>query len=558
MQAEPQVRHLLLVGGGHSHVILLRMLAMKPLPGLRVTLISESRETPYSGMLPGVIAGHYDRDEIHIDLGKLCRFAGVTLIAARVTGLDTDAKRVSIAGRPSMTFDVLSLDMGSTPDLSVPGASEYAVPVKPISSFLSRWAEAMEAIRAGHVKHIAVVGAGAGGVEIALAINHWVAQNITDKPLLHLYFGSEQVLEEYPDKVRSLVTRQLTTTGVRLHPGTRVKSVAVDRLTLHDESAWEADLVFWVTGASAQGWLADSGLTLNEAGFIAVEATLQSVSHPDIFAAGDNAHMTATPRPKAGVYAVRQGPYLHRNILAWLQQQPLRAYVPQDNFLSLLSLGPKQAVGSRTPLTIQGRWVWQLKNYIDRQFMARFQKLPDMPAARPAGLLTQLDQQMQCGGCGSKVSAGLLEEVLTDLGIDTEKGDDAAIWQPSPGKVMLHTVDGFRSFTDDAWLFARIAVNHALSDIYAMGATPVTALALVTTPLGRPALTKMLLSQMMSGAALQLSDAGVELVGGHTTEGPEMYLAFAINGQGEAAALMTKGGLQPGDQLILTKPVGTG
>tara|TARA_R110002110_G_scaffold248571_1_gene464723 strand:- start:149 stop:778 length:630 start_codon:yes stop_codon:yes gene_type:complete len=186
MQSYPIVKDLVLVGGGHSHVLLLRMLGMNPIPGLRVTLISPDILTPYSGMLPGVVAGHYSVDEIHIDLVPLCRFAGAQFIQARVEDIDPYARRVDIAGRPSLEYDALSLDVGITPDLRISGAEEHAIPVKPIGQFLARWERFLDRLKATKIQNIAVVGAGAGGVELTLAIHEHIKQLDVPTPEMHL------------------------------------------------------------------------------------------------------------------------------------------------------------------------------------------------------------------------------------------------------------------------------------------------------------------------------------------------------------------------------------
>ncbi len=556
---DPIARDLVLLGGGHAHVIVLRMLGMDPVPGLQVTLISPDVQTPYSGMLPGVVAGHYMPDDIHIDLGPLCQFAGVRLIRAAATGIDLQNRLVSCDGRPDIPFDVLSIDIGITPALaSIAGSAEHGIAVKPINHFLDKWDSYLARARGGSVSATGFVGAGAGGVELALSVAWRLQQEVPDHKIgLHLFADSETLLPGYPERVQTVINERARALGIVFHPNFRAAAFDGVSLTSTNDEQVALDEAFFVTQAAPQAWLAETGLQLDESGFVSVHDTLQSVSHPEVFAVGDIASSIAYPRPKAGVYAVRSGPPLYKNIKRFLLDKPLRPFKPQSEFLSLITTGGRAAVASRNGFAASGRWVWYWKDLIDRRFMNRFSHLPVVKAKRRTGLLAEFDERMRCGGCGSKVSGELLHEVLADLGL-AQGLDDAAIYEVPAGKTMLHSIDGFRAFFDDPYLFARVAVNHALSDIYAMGGTPVTALAMLTLPYAKPSTTKALLHQLLRGATLQLAEEGVTLSGGHTSEGMELSVGFAVNGIVDRDVLLRKEGLQPGDALILTRALGTG
>ncbi len=572
MQASPIAKELVLLGGGHSHVQVLRSLGMNPIPGLQITLVSPSVKTPYSGMLPGVIAGHYREEEIHIDLVPLCRFAGARFIRSRVTGLDPYMQSITCEGRPDLSYDVVSIDIGITPSVDdIPGASGNVIPVKPIDQLLNRWDAFFERVLSTEVLNVAFVGAGAAGVELCLAAHYRLRKElaITGRSVLpnyHLFHDGPTLLKDYPRAVQKICQDTLASRNIQIWPEFRVNNIkrnTQNSKTLYSTRMEEVSVneIFWATAASSQSWLADTGLQLDEAGFIEVEDTLQSTSHSNVFAVGDIAHVTKYPRPKAGVYAVRQGPPLTENLRRLLLGGRTRSFKPQSKFLSLISTGDKSAIAHRNGFRVKGEWVWKWKNWIDQRFMKRFSELPLMKSEAPTGLLKAFDQQMQCGGCGSKVGAELLNGVLDELGVAQQDGgirDDAAVCEVSPGELMLHTVDSFRSFVDDPYLFAQISVTHALSDIYAMGGRPVSALAVVTVPFAKPDITRNLLRQLISGAVRQLKEDGVELVGGHTSEGMELSLGFAVNGVVEKKALLTKSGMQTGDSLILTKPLGTG
>jgi len=338
----------------------------------------------------------------------------------------------------------------------------------------------------------------------------------------------------------------------------------------------ELDEIFWVTEAGAPRWLRDSGLDLDEAGFIRVRDTLQTTTHDNIFAAGDIAAMVNHPRPKAGVFAVRQGSPLNDNLRLVLTGKSAKSFLPQKAFLSLISTGDKNAVASKWGWTLEGPFVWHWKNWIDRRFMRKFSELPEMVAEKSKALDPGLADQttlndisaiaMRCGGCGAKVGADVLSRALSELEpaenedilVGLHAPDDAAVVQIPDGKVMVHTVDYFRAFIDDAYVFGQVSANHALSDIFAMGAKAQSALAIATVPYGLESKVETSIREMMMGATEALNEAGATLVGGHTSEGPELALGFSVNGLADRQNILRKGGMVPGDVLILTKPLGTG
>jgi selenide,water dikinase len=580
----PVVKDLVLVGGGHSHVTVLKRFGMKPLPGVRITLVCRDIDTPYSGMLPGLIAGHYEFRDTHIDLGPLSRFAGARFFHDEAVGLDFENKRVVCRDRPPIPYDILSLNIGSAPaTIPASGAVGNVVPVKPIDQFVAHWQRMRERVLGrSEPTRIGVVGGGAGGVEMLLAIRHRLMTLLSEQGRsadhleFHLLTDTDDILPSHSPRVRAKFRRVLETRGVHVH--TEHNVVQVEPGVLHCDNGAEMPLdeVLWVTWASAASWVAESGLDVDDAGFIRVNDCLQSTSHADIFSAGDIAGMVQHPRPKAGVFAVRQGPPLARNLRRALLNRPLKPFAPQRQFLSLISTGDRYAIASRSNWALEGRWVWCWKNWIDQRFMRKFNDLPDMDdeseTPLPSGMANQAVIKeisalaMRCGGCGAKVGSSILDRALgrlqpvarEDVLIGLHEPDDAAVVEVPPDKVMVHTVDAFRSFVDDPYVFGKIAANHSLSDIYAMGAEPQTALAIATLPYGLENKVEDTLSQMMEGAMEVFRDANTALVGGHTSEGSELSLGFAVNGLADRDRIMRKAGLQPGDRLILTKAIGTG
>ena len=579
----PILKDLVLIGGGHSHVTVLKKFGMKPLPGVRLTLICRDMEAPYSGMLPGFIAGHYTFAEAHIDLGPLARFANARFYLDEVTGIDPEKKQVVCRNRPPVQYDLLSINIGSAPNTKiVKGATENVVPVKPIDGFVDHWNKLIERVVAAKGKtKIGVVGGGAGGVEIILAIQFRLRQILKRagiekvEPSYNL-FTNNDILIGHNRKVRDKYRSVLQERGVKLYLHHEVQSVDPSRLRCVNGESFELDEILWVTMASAQEWLEKGGLSVSEGGFVKVNDTLESVSHPGIFAAGDIADMINHPRPKSGVFAVRQGPPLERNLRRALLGKSLKRFEPQQQFLSLISTGDKYAVASRSNWTAEGKLIWRWKDWIDRRFIRKFSDLPDMGDEEKADIAKGLANEdvikeisaiaMRCGGCGAKVGATVLQSALSQLApiprkdvlIGLHEPDDAAVVEVPDGKVMVHTVDAFRAFIDDPYIFGQIAANHALGDIFAMGGEPQTALSIVTLPFGLENKVEDDLSQLMAGAMKVLNETGTALVGGHTSEGSEMSLGFAINGLVDRARILRKGGMKAGDKIILTKPIGTG
>jgi len=572
----PISRDLVLVGGGHSHVSVIKRFGMEPVPGVRLTVVCRDVHTPYSGMLPGFVAGHYDYDDAHIDLMPLARFAGARFIHDEVTGIDLANRRLRFENRPDLTYDLVSINTGSTPGLNVRGAEGRVVPVKPINNFITRWTGFVERVMAlNRAPRIGVVGTGAGGVELTLAAQFSLRKRLRAlggaiEPAFHLFGSDPTVLGTHNARVQRKFERILAERGVSIHRSTRVTEVTDQGLRLSDGTQHELDEILWVTNASAPAWPGDCGLDVNEKGFIQVRETLQTLSYPEVFAVGDVATMIDHPREKAGVFAVRQGPPLEANLRRSLLGEDPEPFRPQSKFLSLISTGDKYAVASRSFWALEGGWAWTWKDWIDRRFMDKYSKFPEMDEEETApGTSTGTEGEvprMLCAGCGSKIGAAVLERALSRISqldhpdVITGLGhpDDAAVIRIPDGKVAVQSVDFFRAIVDDAYVFGKIAANHCLGDIFAMGATAQSALAIVTLPAASDEKTEELLVELLLGAQEVLSDAGAVLVGGHTTEGDELALGFAITALASPDEILRKQGLQTGDKLILTQALGTG
>lgn len=547
---------------------------MNPAPDLAVTLIAREAATPYTGMLPGYVAGRYSRDECHIDLYRLCRAARARLYADEATGLDLAQRRVHCRDRPPVSYDVLSIDIGSTPDQSrVPGAKEHTVPVKPVDGFIRDLTSIEDRIRRHRAPfRIAVVGGGAGGTELCLALHQRfvtapaAAGEGPPRVTFCLVAESGELMPTHNRGVRSALTRAIRARGIELRLGCLVERVSAGCLHVANGRPISFDAAYWVTNAKAADWLRSTGLALDERGFVRVDRSLRSVSHPNVFAAGDVAALDGLALEKSGVYAVRQGPVLSHNLVAACRGGTLKPYRPQRKALALVSTGDRYAVASKWSLSARGRWVWSLKDRIDRRWMRKYQQ---MNAMAPPGAGRPEDgsaSPMHCGGCGAKVGSASLHRVLAELGIPAEprvliglrEPDDAAVLAVPEGTLLVQSVDYFRPFIDDPYRFARVATNHCLGDLYAMGAAPHSALAIITLPHGPEALAESDLRQLMRGCTEALGQAGATLIGGHTGRGEELGFGLAVNGFAQQPELLRKGGLRPGEALILTKPLGTG
>lgn len=595
------IKDVVLIGGGHSHVLFMRMWAMQPMPGVRLTLISEKVDTPYSGMLPGLIAGHYTADEVHVDLARLCTWAKVRFIEQRLERIDLELKQLHLNdNRPPVEFDVLSLDTGSTPDLSISGSDRFSVPVKPVHGFYGRWLSMLS--KRGQSKNsrqsknqptvsVGVVGSGAGGYELVMAMRHALPAETTE---CHWFVRGERALKGRPEKVSEMAMQAAIDAGVVVHKGFDVVDVKLNQLDARDGRVVSLDEIVWCAAARAPQWPEEAGFSVDKRGFVLTNANLQSISHNFVFATGDIGTQQETPSTKAGVFAVRQAPVLFQNVRRLLLGTALKVYKPQTDFLSLMATGSKTAIGNRGFLTVQGAWVWYWKDKIDQKFMNQFRKLPPMKASItpfniPKALLENSsvradeasNELMRCRGCGGKVGSTILDSVLQELdvvqvpgvleGLDVA-GDAAVILTNGLAKneawpnQLVQSVDQLSAVCDDPYAFGRIAAVHALSDVVAAGAVAHSAQVIVTLPFADHSIVKRDLQQLMAGVVDALNSENCALIGGHTSEGAELSLGFVVNGLMRSEVLakpranseVTAKNAAIDTQLVMTKPIGSG
>jgi selenide,water dikinase len=529
---------IVLLGAGHAHVEVLRRFALKPEPGVRLTVISPEPETPYSAMLLGLIRGDYSFDQAHIDLTPLAAMARARLILAEATAFDPQTRTVIIPGRPAVAFDILSIDIGGLSDRP----DHQGIGVKPTGRFLAELEQLVMSLPAG--ARIAVIGGGPTDSELALALARRLAGHLR----LTLVSTAPDAAPGAPASVHRVVRQALVEAGVELVFAVTASFLRNGRLGLSDGSSIDADAAIWATGVLGPPILAASGVSCDEAGCIRVSRTLRSVSHDFIFAAGDCASVEEAHRPNPDAGATRAGAALAGNLRRAVRGRQLRPWRRQKDPLAILGLGDGRAVAWCGPIAIQGHLIWRLKDQLDRTWMRKYTDMR-MPA--------DPDDAVRYGGLDTK--AGILSAVPRDQGPDLMNGlDDASVIKPPSGKLLVQSVEHLQAFLDDPYVFGQIAAAHALSDIHAMGAEPWTAITTASVPYGPPGKMRSDLAAMLAGATSVLRGDGCSLVGRRCSEAEEVALGFSVTGLVSPEAILRKSGLRPGDRLILTKPLGTG
>ena len=367
-------RKIVLIGGGHAHVHVLAAFGIWREPNIHVTVVARDRLTPYSGMLPGVMAGHYTPDEAHIDLARLAAASGATLIEAEACGLDREARLVKLRDGRLIPYDFASIDVGITPDLqTIDGAAKHAIAVKPIGGFLAKFDTLRaQAAQPGGPRRMAIVGGGAAGIELILSLRERLIRDVAGAPFSFVLATSGDLLPTHNLRVRKAMRRILGEKAISLREHFHVARIGDEFIESREGERLSVDCVFISTPAKSPEWLASTGLDVNAGGFLSVCPTLQCTNDSRVFAAGDCANMVDTPREKAGVYAVRAGPPLARNLRRVALGQMPAAWRPQTAHLSLISTGDRFAVASRGWFKAEGAWLWTLKSWIDRRWMAQY------------------------------------------------------------------------------------------------------------------------------------------------------------------------------------------
>ena len=571
---------------------------MEPPKDARLMVVLDRSVAVYSGMVPGFVAGDYTLSELEIDVLPLARRAKAGVILAAATDLDPVRKEIQIEGRPPLRFDFASLDVGSTVrGLDLPGVAEHALATRPIGRFVREVDARIDALKSlDRPPRIVLVGGGAAGTELAFTLEARL-RSAGLAPQISVISGGATLLGSAAPALQKLVQSEARTRGIEIITERRVARVETTGVLFEVRGSdagperQDADLVIWATGAAPVAFPRDQSVTRlsrDATGFIEIRSTLQTVGFDDVFAVGDCARLIDHAWvPRAGVYAVRQGPTLDQNLRARLDGKKLETYRPQRDFLALLHLGHGRAVGSKWGRAFASASTLRLKDWIDRRFMERFQVLDEHGRPRPklaklgamdAGSDSEHPQvgdsvghsenEMACGGCAAKLGAAPLTAALAELpkaphddsvvlGLDAR--DDVAATRASDGTTTLHNVDVIRAFCDDPWLVGRVAASNALSDLFAKGGIPRHAQAVIGLPDVAPEAAQEILFQTLSGLRQTLDECGVSLLGGHTTIGDALTAGLSVTGDGPPAdKLLRQAGAEVGDLILLTQPIGTG
>jgi len=585
----PIVSDLVLLGGGHANIQVLKMMAMNPIGGLRITLISDQTHSPYSGMIPGYLAGYYSYEECHFDLRRICEELGQRFIKAKIIGVDPQRKKIQLENRAEVSYDCASINVGIEPK-SIDNVSQESalkiIPLKPISRFIAHWDQLISDLKdykGNESLQLAVVGAGASGVEISIILKMLIDQNQWNArvSLIHRH---DFLVSAKDLRAQKQLLKTLKSLSIKVFQNTEVFELHENGLVLKDNNGLVHTEGFYraliATQASAPTWFKSSGLPVNQEGFLKVTEKLLVENEDALFASGDCIHFSPSPLKKAGVYAVRQGMILEHNIRAFFtRKSSLKTFHPKKNVLSLITIGDRKALVNQDSASIL-RWLspaqlWTVKDWIDRRFMARFQartfgiKPQYFNKVMPVPKSTLVPEEWQdntCGGCGSKLAASTLTQSLNKLEIPKDDsvllgvkdGEDCALTQISENTLCLQSIDQFRSFISDPYLLGQIATQHALSDIYAMGGVAKTVQVGLTLGAASEKIHREDVYQVMSGVLDILSKSATSLVGGHTAEGSELSIAIAVQGEVAPEQVLRKQLTKPGNRLILTKPIGTG
>ncbi len=527
-------KDLVLIGGGHSHLNVLKSFTMDKIDGLRITLISDVYETPYSGMLPGFVENDYSLDDIQIDLYKICYHGNFRFINCKVNKIDGNKNLIYFKNRPPLNFDYLSINIGINNDTkTIKNADKYALKLKPISKINYN-----EIINNLEGKKVGIIGSGPAGVEISLAL-----KKRYNKIDIFLFTGKSGLLSNYSNSSKNSILKNLTDANINVIWKDEVSEVSKNKIVTKSSKVYLIDRAILSTNGVPPKWLKKTNLVLSREGFIQTNKKLQT-NFNHIFASGDIINFSDKNLTKSGVYAVKSGSVLTKNIRNIILNKPLFSYHPQKYYLSIIGLSNGKALAYKFKLHFTSKLILNLKKFIDLRFINKFK------------LYNKIDNKkniMDCKGCASKINLTTLKSTLPK-GI-IKSSEDAT--QITKGSSYVNSIDMITSIVTDPFLLGKISANHALSDIYASFAKPLSALMILQLPKSSQSIHSNDLKQIQEGAKLVLNENSCLLSGGHTMIGEDEnpVIGFSIIGK---KFKISNNKINDKDLVILTEKLGTG
>mgnify|MGYP001962302884 FL=1 len=545
-------KQLVLIGGGHANIQVLRKLCMNNLKGLHTILISEHFEATYSGMTPGYIHKDFSKEEISIDLQRLCFNAGATFIRNKVVKLETNNQKLELQNLPSIYYDLLSINTGSTSNskgIKIENSSRCFF-VKPISLLVKNLSKIDQIIKNKKSK-IAIIGGGVASYELAFSLSRRYENNL-EITILGKNILKEKNLNKKTKKNLKKISNYL---GIKEIQG-EVVLISETHLTLKNGDIFEYDISLVSSGADIENWLSKSNFKKDKNGFIAVNNNLLSTNDKNVFVTGDACSIENNFRPKSGVMAVRQGQVLKENIFYKLTGRPLIKFRPQKNWLYLIGTYKNYALLNYFFLSFHGRWCWKLKEWIDREFINKFKFTNNISMTKKNLELENLkDIKMYCQGCGSKVSKKTLVNFLNEENSNPELSDASRINTNS--SYMLQSIDHIKLFTSlNPYDFGIISYLHSQNDILSSGGSVQTISVSQALPFSEGVIENFYMEYFMKGIKSEAIKDDSVIVSGHSYQSKEPGITITMNGIFEKQISKNQG--QENDLIYLSKPLGTG
>ena len=545
-------KQLVLIGGGHANVQVLKKLCMNNIKGLHTILISEHFEAIYSGMTPGFIHEDFSREEISIDLQRLCFNAGATFIKDKVIKLDTNHKELHLQNFPTVNYDLLSINTGSisnTKKINIENSSKCFF-VKPISSLVKNLNQIDQIVKNNKNK-IVIIGGGVASYELAFSLKRRY-ESLAEFTILGKKILKEKNLNKKTKNDLKGIAENL---NIKVYQG-EVISISEKYLTLNNGEKIDCDLSLISTGASIESWLLESNLSKDEKGFIKVNDNLLSIYDKNIFVTGDACSIENKPKPKSGVMAVRQGETLKENIFLKLTGKNLIKFKPQKNWLYLIGTYKNYALLNYFILSFHSRWCWVLKVWIDRNFINNFKFINNLRMTKRNFELENFKNTlMYCQGCGSKVSKSTLINYIKKNSDNIYLKDSSIVNNKS--LQILQTIDHIKLFSSlNPFDFGKISFLHSQNDILAAGGEVKSLSVSLGVPFSENSVEKFYLEYFMAGIKFEADKNDCVISSGHSYQSQEAGITLTLNGEIESN--VSKNSAKVGDLIYLSKPLGTG